>query len=242
MSKLPRPRSIRAWIITGACGAVAAAVAAFVIVYLTQFGGSNVAPLSLSTGTSSSAKPTLTKSELAGTWTIASGSVAGYRVREQLAFLQSPSDAVGRTSQVSGGMTVSGQNGSLVVTAANFTVNVASLTSDMSMRDQRIHELGLQSDMYPTSTFVLTSPITLPASVASGAEFSASATGRLTIHGDTQTVTIPVTARLSGAQVEIVGSISFPFEKFGMQVPNVDGFVSVVDSATMEFDLHLQHS
>ncbi len=31
----------------------------------------------------------------------------------------------------------------------------------------------------------------------------------------------------------------FPFEQFGMSVPNVTGFVSVQDHATMEFDLRL---
>src|SRR5882757_5343714 len=37
---------------------------------------------------------------MAGTWTVAADSVAGYRVREQLANLPAESDAVGRTSQV----------------------------------------------------------------------------------------------------------------------------------------------
>ena len=66
-------------------------MAAFLVVYFTQLGGSNVAPLSLSSGSTSSEKPTLTKAQLAGRWSITSNSVAGYRVREQLAFLQSPS-------------------------------------------------------------------------------------------------------------------------------------------------------
>jgi hypothetical protein len=34
--------------------------------------------------------------QLAGTWTVSSGSVAGYRVREQLARLPAQSDAVGQ--------------------------------------------------------------------------------------------------------------------------------------------------
>ena len=40
-----------------------------------------------------------------GAWTIASGSEAGYRVREQLANLPAESDAVGRTDAVTGSAT-----------------------------------------------------------------------------------------------------------------------------------------
>ena len=44
---------------------------------------------------------------LAGEWTVGAGSVAGYRVREQLANLPAESDAVGRTEDVSGSITSS---------------------------------------------------------------------------------------------------------------------------------------
>ena len=65
--------------------------------------------------------------------------------------------------------------------------------------------------------------------------------GALTIHGTTKTVTIPVKARLSGSDIEVVGSISFPWGEFNMQAPNVAGFVTVDGTATMEFDLFLKH-
>ncbi|MBV8445632.1 MAG: YceI family protein [Candidatus Dormibacteraeota bacterium] len=237
--RVPHPRTRLGWTVSAFTGLVVAGAAAFLVVYLTQFGGSNVAPLTLSSGSASpAARPTLTRAQLAGKWTVTSPSVAGYRVREQLAFLQSPSDAVGRTSSVSGSMTVTEGGSGLTVTSAQLSVDVSALTSDQQMRDQHLHTLGLESDQFPTATFVLTTPIVLPATVVSGAQFSVSATGQLTIHGVTKTVTIPLTGRLSAAQVEVAGSISFPFEMFGMQVPNVAGFVSVVDRATMEFDVH----
>ena len=107
------------------------------------------------------------------------------------------------------------------------------------MRDQRIHRMGLESDRYPTATFVLSSPITLPGDAAAGQVINVSATGALTIHGVTKTVTIPIQARLTGSQVELVGSITFPFSDFGMTPPSIGGFVTVQDNATMEFDLKL---
>jgi polyisoprenoid-binding protein YceI len=69
-----------------------------------------------------------------------------------------------------------------------------------------------------------------------------SATGELIIHGTTQTVTIPLTAKVFGSQIEVAGSISFPFEKFGVTPPSIGGFVSVQDTATMEFDVHFAHA
>ena len=99
--------------------------------------------------------------------------------------------------------------------------------------------MGLESDRYPTATFVLNTPIALPADAADGQVIIVSATGALTIHGVTKTVTIPIQARLSGAQVELVGSTTFPFSEFGMTPPSIGGFVTVQDNATMEFDLKL---
>lgn len=61
----------------------------------------------------------------------------------------------------------------------------------------------------------------------------------LTVHGVARTVTIPIQARLNGPQIELAGSISFPFGEFGMTPPSIGGFVSVQDNATLEFALVL---
>lgn len=226
-------------------GGLALAAAAFGIVYFVVFAGSSPQKLSLSSARSSPTASASTSSTASstggssGTWTVASGSQAGYRVREQLAFLAAPSDAVGRTSSVHGTVTITGSGSNLSVSAVSITVDVNTLTSDQSMRDRRIHSMGLQSDQYPTATFLLSSPVALPADAANGQAFTVSATGQLTIHGVTKTVTIPIQARLSGSQVQLAGSITFPFSEFGMTPPSIGGFVSVQDNATMEFAINL---
>lgn len=210
------------------------------VAYFVVFAGSSPQKLALSSPTpTASGSPTATPGSGAGTWTVASGSQAGYRVREQLASLAAPSDAVGRTSSITGSVTITQSGSSFTVAAASLTVNVNTLTSDRAMRDQRLHQMGLESDRYPTATFELTTPIALPAGATSGEVINVSATGQLTIHGVTKTVTIPIQARLSGSQIEIAGSITFPFSEFGMTPPSIGGFVSVQDNATMEFDLKL---
>ncbi|MGP0049190.1 MAG: hypothetical protein ACLPZR_10140 [Solirubrobacteraceae bacterium] len=99
---------------------------------------------------------------LSGTWTIAAGSLAGYRVREKLGFLPAESDAVGRTSQITGHATIVESGGTVRFTAGSFKVNVYSLKSNEAMRDQHIHTIGIQSATYPYATFLLTRTLSLP--------------------------------------------------------------------------------
>ena len=225
-------------------GVLTLAVAGVGILYFVVFAGSSPQKLALSSPAPSASGSTATPASTPGpgTWTIATGSVAGYRVREQLGSLPAPSDAVGRTSAVTGTFTLAQSAGGYSVTAAAFTVDVSKLTSDQARRDQRIHSQGLESDRYPTSTFQLSTPIALPATAAAGQTLKVSASGALTIHGVTKTVTIPIDARLSGSQIELVGSITFPFSDFGMTPPSIGGFVSVQPNATMEFQLNLGYS
>jgi polyisoprenoid-binding protein YceI len=234
-------RTVIAAVVAGTLALGAAGVG---ILYFVVFAGSSPQKLALSSPTPSASGSTASPASTpgAGTWTVASGSVAGYRVREQLASLSAPSDAVGRTSAITGTFTLTQSTSGYAVTAASFSVDVTKLTSDQSRRDQRIHSQGLESDRYPTATFRLTTPITLPATAAAGQAITVSATGALTIHGVTKTVTIPIDARLSGSQIELVGSITVPFSDFGMTPPSIGGFVSVQPNATMEFQLKLAYS
>jgi polyisoprenoid-binding protein YceI len=239
MARLPRPRTRRGTVLTFGAGVVVLGAVGLALVYFVLFPTSAPAPFALTTtGTATTA--TGSGTAIAGTWTITTGSEAGYRVREKLEFLPAQSDAVGRTSAITGSMTLTGSNSALRVTAAAFKADLSKLKSDRSMRDERIRTIGLQSDTYPTATFRLTSPITLPADAQGISAASVSATGVLTIHGTSKTVTIPLELRLTGSAIEAVGSLTFPWSEFGMTAPSVGGFVNVTNKATMEFDLHLK--
>jgi hypothetical protein len=73
------------------------------------------------------------------------------RVREKLAFLPAQYDAVGRTSQISGSATFTQASSSVAIRAAKFDVDVNTLKSDREMRDEKIKEIGPESDRYPSS-------------------------------------------------------------------------------------------
>ena len=232
------PHSRRGWLLSG-LGAGVVAVGLAYGGFAVLAGGSSPAPLALRP---SSGTPQPVTGHVAGSWTVGPGSVAGYRVHEKLAILPAPSDAVGRTSQITGSATLVNSGSTHTITAASFTVQVSTLASDRPMRDQRVHTLGLQTDTYPTATFRLAQPITLPAAATGGQVVEVTATGPLTMHGVTRTEAIPLSLQLSGSTFEVVGSISFPWSEFGMSAPNFGDFVIVDNTATMELHLKLVRS
>ncbi len=174
--------------------------------------------------------------DVAGTWTVTSGSQAGYRVREQLANLPAESDAVGRTDQVSGSITVSADGTTASVTTGSLQVDTTTITSDKPMRDNRLRTEGLQTDTYKTATFSLTQPLAIPAAAISGTTSDVTLVGDLTLHGVTKSVSIPAQAQLVNGTIQVAGSIGFALSDYGMTAPNVGGFiVSIADQGTLEF-------
>ena len=184
-------------------------------------------------------------SELSGTWTVDpsigsfdyaaqdfSGSWVGYRVQEELVGMGG-AVAVGRTPDVGGTLTVDGT----AITATEMTADLTTLQSDQSMRDGQLGQQGVQTDQFPTATFVLTEPIELGVLPAEGEEVTATAVGDLTLHGVTKRVSIPVGAVWSGDVIGVAGSLTFRWEDFGMEQPQSMRVVSLADDVTMEFQV-----
>jgi polyisoprenoid-binding protein YceI len=226
------------------------AVAGVAIAYVTFFTDDAPAPLALTDqpvpttaagpATTTAATVAASSTQLAGTWRVAQGSTAGYRVREKLAALPAKSDAVGRSPAVTGTVKVEGSGTALTASDANFEVDLTKLTSDESRRDNRIRTDGLQTNRFPKATFVSTKPIPLPAETASGQAVKATAEGDLTIHGVTKRVTIPLDVRVTDGKGELVGSLGFPMSDFNITPPSIGGFVTVDPDATLEFKLLLE--
>jgi polyisoprenoid-binding protein YceI len=212
-----------------------AMVAALLFVYFGLLSNDSPEEFSLqgSTNNSAAAPPA---GELAGTWTV-SGGEAGYRVREKLANLPAQSDAVGRTSAITGQVTIAEEGGAYRANNANFTVDVSKLKSDESRRDNRIRTNGLETDKYPQATFAVTGPIDIPQDAVDGKVTTVQAEGDMTMHGVTKKVSIPLQVQRNGNQIRIVGNYDFAWDDFGMTPPNVAGFVSVTGNPKLEFDV-----
>lgn len=165
-----------------------------------------------------------------GNWVATDASQVGYRVEEVLFGVDTT--AVGRTNQVTGSMTIDGS----AVTAVEFSVDVASITSDESRRDGQFRGRIMSADEFPTATFVLTAPIELGVEPTDGASVTATATGELTLRGETQPVTFEVTAKQDGGLIGVQGAIPVLFADYGIANPSFGG-VSTEDNGLVEFVL-----
>lgn len=174
--------------------------------------------------------------DLAGTWAVADGSEAGYRVREQLANLPAESDAVGRTGDVTGSITIVASGNAAQLTDGAIEVDTTTITSDEGRRDDRLRSEGLETDAFPTATFTITAPVEIPATALAGEATDLTLVGDLTLHGVTKSVEIPAQAQLVDGRIQVAGSLTFPLADHDITAPNIGGFiVSIADEGTLEF-------
>lgn len=179
-----------------------------------------------------------------GTWTIdrsitnaeGTGSFAGFRIDEVLVSVGSAT-AVGRSPSVEGTMTVSGAT----VTAAQVSVDLTDVTTNDSRRDGAVQR-ALATSRYPNATFVLTQPIQAGSVPAEGERITLPATGDLTIHGVTRTLTIDLQVQRQGDVLVVVGSAPVALADYGVTAPTAPVVASVEDHGTFEFQLYFKKS
>jgi polyisoprenoid-binding protein YceI len=163
----------------------------------------------------------------------ATGTFAGFRIEEELASIGSTT-AVGRTGDLTGSITIEGTT----LTAASFEVDMTTITTNESGRDDRVQE-ALETTANPTGSFTLTDPVDLGDGAASGEPVAVTAVGDLTIHGVTRQVAIPLEAQLVDDTVVVTGSLDITFSDFDVDVPDSQVVVSVKDHGVMEVQLLL---
>jgi polyisoprenoid-binding protein YceI len=167
-----------------------------------------------------------------GSFSDFSGTFVGYRVQEELGSIGA-NTAVGRTPDVTGSLTIAGTQ----VTAATFTADLTTLQSDDDRRDGQLRRQGLETGTYPTGSFTLTSPIDLGGVPTDGKEIAVTAKGKLTLHGQTNDVELPVKARLSNGVITASGSLPIVFADYGIPKPQSFAVLSIADEGTMELQL-----
>jgi polyisoprenoid-binding protein YceI len=230
------------WIpIAGVAGLIALGAAGG---YAYFFSGLRSSPSALTLPTPhASASASTTSGSGAGTWTVASGSVAGYRVREQFVGQSTAHQAVARTSDVTGEVTIARSNGVYEMTSATINVKLSSLTSvdsvagyNVTNRD-RIVQQALDVQTYPTATFTARS-VALPPGADSGQTVTVSVPGELTVHGVTKAITATIQLRVTGSTAQMAGTIDTNMTDFGVSPPAI-GFTTVQPAVTIEFSLIL---
>jgi polyisoprenoid-binding protein YceI len=175
-----------------------------------------------------------------GTWTVdtsigdineGSSTFVGFRVAE---VLDPGGDvvAVGRTPAVSGQLDVTGTVIESVVLEADLT----SLATDNNFRNGAIQRT-LQTNEYPTATFVSTESVDLGQIPPEGEVFAVSVPGTLTIKDTSQDIVVDLEAGRSGDTVVVVGTWPIQFADFEVTMPSAPIVVSVSEDGELEWQV-----
>ena len=127
------------------------------------------------------------------------------------------------------------------LSAAAIDADMSAITTNDGRRDDNVQS-ALETAEFPTATFTLTEPIDLGDAVNTGAATTVNATGELTIHGVTTTVTLPLEAQLVDDTIVVVGSLDIDLSTYGVEAPTAPIVVSVSDQATIELQLFFTQS
>jgi polyisoprenoid-binding protein YceI len=167
---------------------------------------------------------------------IATGTKARYKVQEQLAGINFPSEAVGTTETIAGSIVVNPDG--TIAAGSKLTVDLRTLASDQSMRDGYIQGRVLETERFPMLEFVPKRATGLPSPLPAGmgAQAGFQLIGDMTIHGVTKEVTWNVVATFANDAVNGRATTTFDFATFNMTKPSLARLLSVDDKIALEIE------
>src|SRR5260370_11313621 len=144
-------------------------------------------PLALRTPVAGSSQ-----SSLAGTCKVATGSEAGYRVKEKFINQPSTTEAVARTPKVTGSLIVASSGSELIATKIHLTADLTALVSQdryanyqVYQRDSFVRNIYLETNRFPNADFTAGS-VRMPADMTAAIPLNVK--GNLNLHGFTKPV------------------------------------------------------
>ena len=162
-------------------------------------------------------------------------SLATIRVREQIAAIPAPGDAILTTRAFTGAVVLLTDGG--FASGSSFAADLDTLKSNEPLRDEWIKFNTLNTRVYPRAEFTLARVSGVPMPIAAQGEWAGSLEGTMKIHGVDRPLTWPVQVTRSGNEVRVVGATAFHFGDYGMAVPANRLILSVVDDVRLEVDL-----
>jgi polyisoprenoid-binding protein YceI len=195
-----------------------------------------LAPFAIATASGAAAQTKTAPAAGTQRYLVAStGNEARYRVREQLAGFDLPKDAIGTTKAITGSILI-GPDGKVVKDRSKLTIDLSTLKSDQSRRDNFLRRSTLETSKFPQAELVPVALEGLLFPIQPGSSQTFSVRGDLTVHGVTRPTTWQVTARGEGNDVVGSASTAFTFKDFGLEQPRVPVVLSVADTIRLEYD------
>ncbi|MCU0690961.1 MAG: YceI family protein [Polyangiaceae bacterium] len=132
--------------------------------------------------------------------------------------------AVAFSATATGGLKIRGTTSELAVNGDNsqirITVPLAGLDTGIGLRNKHMRKY-LETEKYPNAVLVVEkSALKIP---SDGGESSGSASGTLTLHGQTMPITFKYNSKRGGDRYNVAGAASIDIRSFGIAVPNYLG-------------------
>lgn len=162
-------------------------------------------------------------------------SLATIRVRETVASVALPGEAVLTTSAFSGSLVLLA-DGSFA-TGSVLTVDLDSLESDSDLRDEWIKINTLDTRRYPKAELVAKRVTGVPLPLPLTGEWAAKLESTMRVHGVDRDVTWELRVSRSASEVRAAGATLFRFGDHGMAVPANRLILSVVDEIRLAVDV-----
>src|SRR5262245_13515908 len=172
---------------------------------------------------------------------VAGRSEARYRIREQLAGINFPNDAIGTTKAIEGRIALDTQ-GRVLAGDSRLTVDLRSLQSDRERRDNYVRRNTLETERYPTAGLVPTEMHGLSFPLPETGRASFELVGDFTVRDVTRRISWKATATFADQDVSVQAKTAFRFADFGLSIPRVASVLSVEDNIQIETDLLLRRS
>lgn len=143
--------------------------------------------------------------------------------------------AIGKTSQVSGQLVVDLNNPN-DIQFSEFTVDISTLTSDSSRRDNAIRRQWLESASFPIAKYTVTGLTGFPENPQEGQELVFQMNGELTVKEATRPLTWDVKAVKNGNRLTGQATTFIMMQDWGVPPPNIAGVLIVKDGVTLTID------
>lgn len=145
-------------------------------------------------------------------------------------------DTVGTTQAIEGHFQLNWDDLNSPLGESTFTVDLNTLESNQTLRDEWIRDNGPQFATSPTATFVGESLEGAPTSYILGEEVNFQLTGQMTIREITQPTTFDVSAKLEDGTVTGTATAELLMSDFGITPPDFANTLTVADAFEIKID------
>jgi polyisoprenoid-binding protein YceI len=161
-------------------------------------------------------------------------SAARYRVQEELAQV-GETEAVGETRAIIG--QIAFDETGMPIACSRFDVDLRTLQSDSSRRDNYLYSNTLEAERYPLATFVLRAVEGLDTPLADGEAATVVLIGDLTLRETTRLVAWEATVTMAEGALTGAAATEFEMPDFAIEPPRVPVVLSLDETVRLELDL-----